>query len=267
MASASAAPALSSLPMKVPLSGSEMDGSGFSAAPSSAGSGLAALPRARTLSPAAGVASARAAPRVRFADPVYVEPLPGSAGRALVVPFMGSGLPVRQRARSLSPAAAKASPARGPNLSSPPKKVCVSWLETDAPGFSMIPYSEFSRDPMPVNVYKLPQGLISGEALVSARASRQARARARKAPQPTDGVPMKLRPMTAGNAEEDWVRRFQHRANGVAAVRNSDDYRTVCLSGMPRPVSPDPFKRTGKREWERTAQSWRERLAQLVDAA
>ena len=41
-----------------------------------------ALPRARTLSPAVGVASARAAPKVRFADPVFVEPPPGSAGRA-----------------------------------------------------------------------------------------------------------------------------------------------------------------------------------------
>ena len=227
------------------------------------------LPRARTLSPAAGVASARAAPKVRFADPVFVEPPPGSAGRALVVPFLGSGLPVRQRARSLSPAAASAPLQHrfGPNINSPPKKVCVPWLETDAPGFRMIPYSEFSRDPMPVNVDKLPQGLITGETLVSGRASRQARARGRKGPRPVAGEPMKLRPMTAPATEEDWARRLHHRVNGVAAVKNTDDYRTVWLSGMPRPVSPDPALRTAKRDWERDMQNWRDCLKELSTRA
>ena len=66
---------------------------------------------------------------------------------------------------------------------------------------------------------------------------------------------------------ETWAKREMHRAAGVAFVRRSADYRAVLAHGpsaVARPQTPDPTVRSGKREWERSMQNWRNALARLV---
>ena len=155
-----------------------------------------------------------------------------------------------------------------------PKKVSLQWLQTDAPGFNMVPFSAVSRDPMPSLIPVDAQG--SNDSLIMAapvgclpkgsgrRGHQKARRRGRsKARQPTADEPAKISQIEAPNTEADWIRRFQHKIEAVNAIHRSEDYRKARASGKPLPESPDPSGRESKRTWEKSVQTWRNSLKKL----
>ena len=145
-------------------------------------------------------------------------------------------------------------PLRDP-LEAPPKKVERPWLQTDVGPFRMVPFSELCREPM-----SAPPSSAVASATEEATPPRRGRRRGAQARDPAPQEPAKLIEPDAPHTEEDWLRRLQHRTEGVMAVTRTNQYRIIVDSGEPRPQTPDPTSREPKRSWEKSMQAWRAEL-------